>query len=85
MHILVGHINRRERERDNKKKRRAGVGGRAGSFKKTKVGPKSSSLMPIPKRKKNEIKEEKKLNKQKIIIKKKMASTGARKYQISST
>jgi hypothetical protein len=52
MHILVGHINRRERERDNKKKRRAGVGGRAGSFKKTKVGPKSSSLMPIPKRKK---------------------------------
>jgi hypothetical protein len=41
--------------------------------------------MPIPKRKKNEIKEEKKLNKQKIIIKKKMASTGARKYQISST
>jgi hypothetical protein len=61
MHILVGHINRRERERDDKKKRRAGVGEGREVSKRQKSDPSHQVSCQFQKEKKNEIKEEKKI------------------------
>jgi hypothetical protein len=70
MHILVGHINRRERERVNKK-RRAGVGEGREVSKRQKSDPSHQVSCQFQKEKKNEIKEEKKIKQTKNYNKKK--------------